>query len=177
MSYSWWRVATIYQIYPRSFQDSNGDGIGDLDGVRRRLDYLAWLGVDAIWISPFYPSPMHDFGYDVMDYCDVDPMFGSLKDFDHLVDEAHARRIKVIVDFVPNHTSILHPWFSASRRSRSSDKRDWYIWRDAAAEGGPPNNWLSNFGGSAWTWDAATGQYYHHAVSENPNPRAATPGV
>jgi alpha-glucosidase len=134
MSYSWWRVGTIYQIYPRSFQDSNGDGVGDLDGVRGRLDYLVWLGVDAIWISPIYPSPMHDFGYDVADYRDVDPIFGSLESFDRLVGAAHARQIKVILDFVPNHTSIMHPWFIDSRRSRSSEKRDWYIWRDAAAD-------------------------------------------
>jgi alpha-glucosidase len=178
MSYSWWRVGAIYQIYPRSFQDSNGDGVGDLDGVRRRLDYLVWLGVDAIWISPIYPSPMHDFGYDVADYRDVDPIFGSLKSFDHLIDAAHARQIKVILDFVPNHTSIIHPWFIDSRRSRASEKRDWYIWRDAAADGGPPNNWLSNFGGSAWAWDEATGQYYYHAfLAEQPDLNWRNPDV
>jgi alpha-glucosidase len=134
-----------------SFQDSNGDGIGDLDGIRQRLDYLVWLGVDAIWISPIYPSPMHDFGYDVADYCGIDPIFGSLESFDLIIDEAHTKQLKVILDFVPNHTSIEHPWFSASRRSRADPKRDWYIWREAAPHGGPPNNWISNFGGSAWT--------------------------
>ena len=181
MSLSWWQSGTIYQIYPRSFQDSNGDGIGDLEGIRQRLDYLVWLGVDAIWISPIFPSPMQDFGYDVVDYCGIDPIFGSLESFDRLVDAAHARQLKVILDFVPNHTSIAHPWFKASRRSRADPKRDWYIWRDAAENGGPPNNWLSNFGGSAWTWDERTGQYYYHAYLaeqpdlnwRNPNVRAA----
>ncbi len=178
MSHAWWRIGAIYHIYPRSFQDSNGDGVGDLDGVRRRLDYLAWLGVDAIWLSPFYPSPMRDFGYDVADYCDVDPIFGSLASFDRLVEEAHARRLKVIVDFVPNHTSIDHPWFRDSRRSRDDPKRDWYIWRDAAADGGPPNNWLSHFGGGAWTWDEATRQYYYHAyLVEQPDLNWRNPRV
>lgn len=163
VSEAWWRSGAIYQVYPRSFQDSNGDGIGDLEGIRRRLDYLAWLGVEAIWISPIYPSPMHDFGYDVADYCGIDPIFGSLEGFDRLVAEAHALGLKIILDFVPNHTSILHPWFAASRRSRSDPKRDWYIWRDPAPGGGPPNNWISNFGGSAWTFDEQTGQYYYHA--------------
>jgi alpha-glucosidase len=170
MSHSWWQIGTIYQIYPRSFQDSNGDGVGDLEGIRRRLDYLLWLGVDAIWISPIYPSPMHDFGYDVADYCGIDPIFGSLEIFDRLIEEAHSRQLKVILDFVPNHTSIAHPWFIASRRSRADPKRSWYIWRDAAADGGPPNNWISNFGGSAWTWDDRTGQYYYHAfLAEQPD--------
>jgi alpha-glucosidase len=159
----WWRRATIYQIYPRSFQDSNGDGIGDLPGVSARLDYLVWLGIDAIWLSPFYPSPMVDFGYDVADYCDVDPIFGTLADFDSLVAAAHARGLKVIVDFVPNHTSDRHPWFLESRGARENPKRDWYIWRDPAADGGPPNNWLGEFGGPAWTKDEGTGQYYYHA--------------
>ncbi len=163
MTSAWWKRGTIYQIYPRSFQDSNGDGIGDLPGVIARLDYLAWLGIDAIWLSPFYPSPMADFGYDVSDYCDVDPIFGTLSDFDRLVKEAHARSIKVIVDFVPNHTSAEHPWFVESRASGDNPKRDWFIWRDPAIDGGPPNNWLSEFGGPAWTKDAATGQYYYHA--------------
>jgi len=162
MSENWWRTGAIYHIYPRSFQDSNGDGVGDLEGIRRRLDYLTWLGVDAIWISPFYPSPMHDFGYDVADYCGVDPIFGSLELFDALVADAHARGLKVILDFVPNHTSIEHPWFRASRTGQG-EKRDWYIWRDGAPGGGPPNNWLAHFGGPAWTFDAARGQYYHHA--------------
>jgi alpha-glucosidase len=162
-SRAWWQSGIIYQIYPRSFQDGNGDGIGDLQGIRRRLDHLVWLGVDAVWISPFYPSPMADFGYDVSDYCGVDPIFGSLTDFGLLVEEAHARGLRVILDFVPNHTSDQHPWFRQSRSSRADPKRDWYIWRDPAPDGGPPNNWRANFGGSAWEWDAATGQYYYHA--------------
>ncbi|GEP11562.1 alpha-amylase family glycosyl hydrolase [Methylobacterium gnaphalii] len=174
----WWKSGTVYQIYPRSFQDSNGDGVGDLRGITSRLDYLAWLGVDAIWISPFYPSPMADFGYDVSDYCGVDPLFGTLEDFDALVAEAHRRKLRVILDFVPNHTSIAHPWFAESRASRESAKRDWYIWRDPAPDGGPPNNWLSNFGGPAWTRDAATGQYYYHAfLSEQPDLNWRNPAV
>ena len=159
----WWQTGVIYQIYPRSFQDTNGDGIGDLKGIERRLDYLASLGVDAIWISPIYPSPMADFGYDVADYCGVDPRFGTLADFDDLLAQAHARGLKVLLDFVPNHTSDRHPWFVESRSSRDNPKRDWYIWRDPAPDGGPPNNWISDFGGSAWEWDEATGQYYYHA--------------
>jgi alpha-glucosidase len=160
---AWWQRGIIYQIYPRSFQDSDGDGIGDLAGIRRRLDHLVRIGVDAVWISPYYPSPMADFGYDVADYCDVDPIFGSLADFDALVAEAHARALRVIIDFVPNHTSDRHPWFIASRSSRDDPKRAWYLWHDPAPGGGPPNNWLSNFGGPAWTFDAATGQYYLHS--------------
>lgn len=158
----WWQKAVIYQIYPRSFQDSNGDGIGDLAGITQRLDYLAELGVGAIWLSPFYRSPMKDFGYDVADYCDVDPIFGTLEDFDALVAGAHERGIKVIVDWVPNHTSDEHPWFLESRSSRDNPKRDWYIWRDAKPDGSPPNNWGSHFGGSTWEWDEKTGQYYFH---------------
>ena len=178
MSPMWWQTGTIYQIYPRSFQDSNGDGIGDLEGIRQRLDYLAWLGVDAIWISPVYPSPMHDFGYDVTDYCGIDPIFGSLESFDRLIEEAHQKQLKIILDFVPNHTSIEHPWFKASRRSRADPKRDWYIWRDAAPDGGPPNNWISNFGGSTWAWDAGSGQYYYHAyLAEQPDLNWRTPDV
>ncbi len=178
MPYKWWETGVIYQIYPRSFQDSNGDGVGDLEGIRRRLDYLVWLGVDAIWISPIYPSPMHDFGYDVADFCGIDPVFGSLEDFDRLVQEAHAKGLRVILDFVPNHTSILHPWFMASRSSRSDAKRDWYIWKDAAPDGGPPNNWISNFGGSAWAWDERTGQYYYHAyLAEQPDLNWRNPHV
>jgi alpha-glucosidase len=160
---SWWHDATIYQVYPRSFQDTNGDGIGDLEGVRQRLPYLAGLGIDAVWISPFYPSPMADFGYDVADYCGVDPIFGTLEDFDRLVGDAHRLGLRIILDFVPNHTSERHPWFAESRTGRASAKRDWYIWRDPAPDGGPPNNWLSHFGGSGWEWDAASGQYYYHA--------------
>ena len=163
MTALWWQTGVIYQIYPRSFQDTNGDGIGDLKGIERRLDYLASLGVDAIWISPIYPSPMADFGYDVADYCGVDSRFGTLADFDDLLAQAHARGLKVLLDFVPNHTSDRHPWFVESRSSRDNPKRDWYIWRDPAPDGGPPNNWISDFGGSAWEWDEATGQYYYHA--------------
>jgi alpha-glucosidase len=153
----------VYQIYPRSFADTNGDGIGDLEGVRAHLDHLVWLGVDAIWLSPFYRSPMADFGYDVSDHCEVDPLFGTLEDFDVLVTEAHERAIRVIVDLVPNHTSDQHEWFTASRSSRDDPKRDWYVWRDPAPDGGPPNNWISAFThGPAWTFDDATGQYYLH---------------
>ena len=166
----WWKHGTVYQIYPRSLQDSNADGIGDLRGIARRLDYLQGLGVDAIWISPIYPSPMADFGYDVADYCNVDPMFGTLADFDALVADAHARGLKVILDYVPNHTSDQHPWFVESRSARDHPKRDWYLWRDPAEGGGPPNNWLSNFGGPAWTLDEATGQCYCHSfLPEQPD--------
>ena len=143
----WWQRGIVYQVYPRSFQDSNGDGVGDLAGIRRRLDYLASLGVDAVWISPIYPSPMADFGYDVADYCGVDPLFGTLADFDALVADAHSRGLKIILDFVPNHTSDRHPWFLDSRASRASAKRDWYFWRDGKPDGAPPNNWISHFGG------------------------------
>jgi alpha-glucosidase len=163
MQPSWWQTGVIYQIYPRSFQDSNGDGVGDLRGIMRRLPYLAELGVDAIWISPIFVSPMADFGYDIADYTGIDPLFGTLQDFDDLVAAAHALGLKVILDFVPNHTSDRHPWFLQSRSSRDNPKRDWYIWRDPAPAGGPPNNWLSEFGGEAWEYDAATSQYYYHA--------------
>jgi glycosidase len=163
MTAPWWQTAVIYQIYPRSFQDTNGDGIGDLKGIARRLDYLAGIGVDAIWISPIYPSPMADFGYDVADHCNVDPRFGTLADFDDLLAQAHGRGLKVVLDFVPNHTSDRHPWFVESRSSRDNSKRNWYLWRDPAADGGPPNNWISDFGGPAWEWDETTGQYYYHA--------------
>ncbi len=160
----WWRRAVVYQVYLRSFQDSTGNGVGDLEGLRSRLGYLSEeLGVDAVWVSPFYPSPMDDFGYDVADYTAVDPLFGSLEDFDAVVAEAHRRSIAMIVDWVPNHTSSRHPWFRASRSSRSSPKRDWYVWAEATPDGGPPNNWLSVFGGPAWEWDDATGQYYLHS--------------
>ncbi len=161
-SHSWWQTGVIYQIYPRSFMDSNGDGIGDFQGITSKLDYLRWLGVDAIWLSPMYPSPMADFGYDISDYNDVHPLFGNLHDFDILLEQAHKRNLKVILDYVPNHTSDEHPWFQLSRSSRTNEKRDWYIWRDPAPGGGPPNNWLSNFGGSAWQYDEQTGQYYLH---------------
>src|SRR6478736_145292 len=159
----WWRRGVVYQIYPRSYQDSDDDGVGDLAGIERRLDYIAALGVEAIWLSPIFPSPMADFGYDVSDYCDIEPLFGSLADFDRLLAAAHARGLKLLLDFVPNHSSDKHPWFVASRASRDNPKRDWYIWRDPAPDGGPPNNWISDFGGSAWEWDEGTGQYYLHA--------------
>jgi alpha-glucosidase len=169
----WWREGVLYQIYPRSFQDSDGDGIGDLPGIMSRLDHLADLGVDGIWLSPFYPSPMADFGYDVTDYCDVDPAYGTLADFDQLVAEAHRRRIRVIVDLVPNHTSDQHPWFREARSSRASPKRDWYVWADPKPDGSPPNNWTSAFTRrqtSAWTLDAASGQYYMHSfLPEQPD--------
>jgi len=153
----------IYQIYPRSFQDSDSDGVGDLVGIERRLDHLVALGIDAIWLSPVFPSPMADFGYDVADYRGIDPLFGSLADFDRLLEQVHARGLKLLLDYVPNHSSDQHPWFIESRSSRTSPRRDWYIWRDPAPDGGPPNNWISDFGGSSWAWDAATGQYYLHA--------------
>ncbi len=166
----WWERGVIYQIYPRSFQDSDGDGIGDIAGIEARLDHVAALGVDAIWLSPVFPSPMADFGYDVADYCGIEPMFGDLAGFDRLLAAVHARGLKLLLDFVPNHSSDRHPWFVASRSSRDDPKRDWYIWRDPAPHGGPPNNWISDFGGSAWTWDAATGQYYLHAfLKEQPD--------
>ena len=158
----WWKGAAIYQIYPRSFADANGDGIGDLKGVTRHLDYVAALGVDAIWLSPFFTSPMKDFGYDVADYCDVDPIFGTLADFDELIREAHARGLKVTIDQVYAHTSDQHAWFAESRSSRDNPKADWYVWADPKPEGSPPSNWQSVFGGPAWTWDARRGQYYLH---------------
>ncbi|HZU14927.1 MAG TPA: alpha-amylase family glycosyl hydrolase [Chloroflexota bacterium] len=164
---NWWDTAVIYEIYLRSFQDSNGDGVGDLPGLISRLDYLNGqddsLGVDAVWLTPLYPSPMFDFGYDIADYESIDPVFGTLQDFDELVAGAHARGIKVVMDFVANHTSHLHAWFQESRAGRHSPRRDWYVWRDPAPGGGPPNNWLSVFGGPAWTFDEATGQYYLHS--------------
>ena len=179
--YAWWQTGIIYQIYPRSFQDSNGDSIGDIPGIISRLDYLQSLNVDALWLSPIYPSPMADFGYDVSDYTGIDPMFGTLEDFDRLLREVHARGMKLIMDLVPNHTSDLHPWFVESRSSRENPKRNWYIWADAKPGGGPPNNWLSEFGGIGWEWDEPTGQYYYHRYTReqpdlnwrNPEVRAA----
>jgi alpha-glucosidase len=153
----------IYEIYARSFQDTNGDGLGDLEGVITRLDYLVGLGIDAIWLSPIYRSPMRDFGYDVQDHVAIDPLFGDLATFDRLVREAHARSLRVILDYIPNHCSDQHLWFRESRSNRTNPRRDWFIWRDPAPDGGPPNNWRSEFGGPAWTFDAATRQYYYHA--------------
>ncbi|MEM6656891.1 MAG: alpha-amylase family glycosyl hydrolase [Pseudomonadota bacterium] len=161
-SRDWWRGGVIYQVYPRSFQDSNGDGIGDLAGITQRLGYIASLGVDAIWISPFFRSPMKDFGYDVSDYRDVDPMFGTLDDFRDLLAQAHARGLKVMIDLVLSHTSDRHPWFGESRSNRDNAKSDWYVWADPKPDGTPPNNWLSIFGGSAWQWDSRRQQYYLH---------------
>jgi alpha-glucosidase len=169
---AWWQSGVIYEIYPRSFQDSNGDGIGDLGGILQRLDYLVQLGVDAIWIAPIYRSPMADFGYDVADYCSIDPMFGAMRDFDRLLEEVHRRGLKLILDFVPNHSSDQHPWFLESRSSRESPKRDWYLWRDE------PNNWMSNFGGSGWEWDEGTKQYYYHSfLKEQPDLNWRNPSV
>jgi alpha-glucosidase len=176
--HEWWRGATVYQIYPRSFSDSNNDGIGDLPGITAKLDYVASLGVDAIWISPFYPSPMKDFGYDIADYCDVDPIFGSLKDFDALISKAHALGLRVTVDQVYSHTSDHHAWFSESRSSRSNAKSDWYVWADAKEDGSPPSNWQSVFGGPAWTWDARRRQYYlHNFLAGQPQLNVHNPDV
>ncbi len=169
---TWWQHAVVYEIYPRSFQDSNGDGIGDLPGIQRRLDYLVHLGVSAIWISPIYPSPMADFGYDVADYCAIDPIFGTMAEFDALLEEVHRRGLKMILDFVPNHTSDRHPWFIESRSSRDNPKRDWYLWRDE------PNNWMSNFGGSGWEYDNKTHEYYYHSfLKEQPDLNWRNPDV
>ena len=165
----WWQKGIIYQIYPRSFMDSNGDGVGDLQGIISKIDCLKWLGVDAVWLSPIFLSPMLDFGYDISDYCAIHPLFGTLKDFDELLLKVHESGMKLILDFVPNHSSDQHPWFKESCSSRNNPKRDWYIWKDAK-EGGPPNNWLSNFGGPAWTLDQKSGQYYYHAfLKEQPD--------
>jgi alpha-glucosidase len=182
----WWQTGVIYQIYPRSFQDTNADGIGDLRGITARLPYLASLGVDALWISPFFPSPMADFGYDVANYTDVDPLFGTLEDFDELLSKAHALNLRIILDFVPNHTSDQHPWFVESRSSRTNQKRDWYLWRDAARPGDDwqpasqrvPNNWMSHFGGPAWTWDETTQQFYEHSfLAQQPDLNWRNPRV
>src|ERR1700743_1798664 len=160
---AWGRDGIFYQIYPRSFQDSNADGVGDIAGIVERLPYLRALGIDAIWLSPVFPSPMADFGYDISDYTGIDPLFGTGDDFDALMSAADAADLKVILDLVPNHTSDQHPWFVEARSSRDNPKRDWYLWRDPKPDGSAPNNWLSEFGGSAWTFDETTGQYYYHA--------------
>lgn len=179
----WIKKAVIYQIYPRSFQDSNGDGIGDLPGIIQRLDYLndgtdKSLGIDAIWLSPMYPSPMKDFGYDVADYLNIDPIFGTLEDFDELVQAAHQRKIRIIMDYIPNHSSSQHPWFVESRSSLDNPKRDWYIWHDPKPDGSPPNNWVSVFGGSAWEFDEKTNQYYYHSFhTEQPDLNWRNPAV
>jgi len=177
-THPWWRGAAIYQIYPRSFSDTNGDGIGDLPGITARLDHVAGLGVDAIWLSPFFTSPMRDFGYDVADYCAVDPVFGTLSDFDALVERAHGLGLKVIIDQVYSHSSDQHRWFQDSRSSRDNPKADWYVWADARPDGSPPNNWQSVFGGPAWTWDGRRGQYYlHNFLPEQPDLNVHNPAV
>jgi alpha-glucosidase len=174
----WWQKAVIYEIYPRSFQDSDGDGVGDLAGIIERVDYLSWLGVDAVWICPIYPSPMVDFGYDVADYVGIDPLFGTLADFDRLVAALHERGIRLVLDFVPNHSSDQHPWFQEARASRDNPRRDWYIWCDPAPGGGPPNNWVSQAGGDAWEFDPASGQYYYHAfLASQPDLNWRNPAV
>jgi len=176
--YTWWQKGIVYQIYPRSYQDSNGDGVGDLRGIIQRLDYVKSLNVNAIWLSPIYPSPMHDFGYDVADYVGIHPVFGTMDDFDRLLEAVHARGMKLILDLVPNHTSDEHPWFIESRSSRNNPKRDWYIWRDPKPDGSPPNNWLSAFGGPAWTLDEHTDQYYlHQFVKQQPELNFRNPAV
>ncbi|HZF16374.1 MAG TPA: alpha-amylase family glycosyl hydrolase [Steroidobacteraceae bacterium] len=174
----WWRGAAIYQIYPRSFADSNGDGVGDLPGITAHLEHVASLGVDAIWLSPFFTSPMKDFGYDVSDYCDVDPIFGTLVDFDRLVEHAHSLGLRVIIDQIYSHSSDQHPWFLASRGDRTNPKADWYVWADAKADGSPPSNWQSVFGGPAWQWDARRRQYYlHNFLLEQPDLNVHNPAV
>lgn len=174
----WWQRGIVYQVYPRSFQDSSGDGVGDLAGIAERLDHIAWLGADAVWLSPIYPSPMADFGYDVSDYTGIHPLFGTMADFDLLAEAIHSRGLKLILDFVPNHTSSEHPWFLEARASRENPRRDWYYFRDPKPDGSPPNNWNSNFGGPAWTFDQATGQYYHHAfLPEQPDLNWRNPEV
>lgn len=177
-NFLWWQKGVIYQIYPRSFMDSDGDGVGDLHGILERLDYLTWLGVDAVWLSPIFPSPMADFGYDVADYTGIHPLFGSMDEFDTLLEAVHAKGLKLILDLVPNHTSNEHPWFKESRSSRDNPKRDWYLWKDPEPGGGLPNNWLSVFGGPAWTFDESTGQYYYHAfLREQPDLNWRNPAV
>lgn len=177
-NYLWWQSGIIYQVYPRSFQDSDGDGVGDLRGIISRLDYLKWLGITAVWVSPIYPSPMADFGYDISDYRGIHPLFGTMDDFDKLLEEVHKRDMKLILDLVPNHTSHKHAWFEESWSSKDNPKRDWYIWQDAQEDGSEPNNWLSVFGGSAWEWDEQTEQYYYHAfLKEQPDLNWRNPEV
>ncbi|HET8855458.1 MAG TPA: alpha-amylase family glycosyl hydrolase, partial [Salinimicrobium sp.] len=174
----WWQKEIIYQIYPRSFKDSTGNGIGDLSGIIEKLDYLKNLGVKGVWVSPIYPSPMKDFGYDVSNYTDIHPLFGTMKDFDRMLEEIHNREMKLILDFVPNHTSDKHPWFEESKSSKDNPKRDWYIWKDPNPDGGPPNNWLSEFGGPGWEFNKETGQYYYHAyLKEQPDLNWRNPEV
>ena len=178
LSRDWWRGAVLYQIYPRSFADANDDGVGDLQGITAHLDHVASLGVDGIWLSPFFKSPMKDFGYDVSDYCDVDPIFGTLADFDALMARAQALGLKVVIDQVFSHTSDEHPWFTASRASRNGEHADWYVWADAKPDGSPPSNWQSVFGGPAWTWDARRGQYYmHNFLASQPQLNVRNPAV
>ena len=178
MAVEWWRGAVTYQVYPRSFQDSNGDGVGDLPGITARLPYLAGLGVDSVWLSPFFRSPMKDMGYDVSDYCDVDPVFGTLADFDALVARAHDLGLKIIIDQVLSHSSDAHPFFAESRADRSNPRADWYVWADPRHDGTPPNNWLSVFGGSAWAWDARRKQFYlHNFLSSQPDFNYHNPDV
>ncbi|WP_295225952.1 alpha-amylase family glycosyl hydrolase [uncultured Brevundimonas sp.] len=178
LAHDWWRGAVLYQIYPRSFADSNDDGVGDLKGITQHLDHVASLGVDGIWLSPFFTSPMKDFGYDVSDYCDVDPIFGTLADFDALIARAHALGLKVVIDQVFSHTSDEHPWFTDSRASRNGEHADWYVWADAKPDGSPPSNWQSVFGGPAWTWDARRGQYYmHNFLASQPQLNVRNPAV
>ncbi len=174
----WWRGAVIYQIYPRSFADSNGDGVGDLAGIIERLDHVASLGVDGVWLSPFFPSPMKDFGYDVADYTGVDPLFGTLEDFDALVGRAHSLGLKVIIDQVWSHTSDAHPWFVESAASRENPKADWYVWADAKADGSPPNNWQASFGGPSWTLERGTRRryYLHNFLASQPDLNFLGPG-
>jgi alpha-glucosidase len=177
MTRKWWETAVFYQIYPRSFADANGDGIGDILGIISKLDYLQWLGVDAVWLSPHYPSPQVDVGYDIADYTAVEPAYGTLADFRRMLDGLHARGMKLILDLVLNHTSDQHAWFQESKSSRENPRRDWYIWRDGV-DGGPPNNWESTFGGSAWTLDETTGQYYYHFfLKEQPDLNWRNPEV
>ena len=178
MNAEWWRGAVIYQVYPRSFADSNGDGVGDLPGVTAHLEHIASLGVDGVWLSPFFTSPMKDFGYDVSDYRDVDPIFGKLADFDALIAKAHALGLKIVIDLVFSHTSDEHAWFQESRQDRTNAKADWFVWADAKPDGSPPSNWQSVFGGPAWTWDARRGQYYmHNFLSSQPQLNLHNPAV